>query len=69
MSDMSTIPGFYTVHEAAVVIQRSHSQVCRYIKKGDLPAKRIGREILVPIEEAKKFKTPPMGNPNFQKRN
>jgi excisionase family DNA binding protein len=60
---MSAIPGFYTVHEAAAVLQRSHSQVCRYIRNGQLSARRIGRELLIGYDDVKNFTPPPIGNP------
>jgi excisionase family DNA binding protein len=65
---MSAIPGFYTVHEVAAIIGRSHSQVCRYIRAAHLPAKRVGREILVPQSAVKEFSLPKRGNPDFLKR-
>ena len=65
---MSTIPGFYTVHEAAVVLQRDHSTICRYVRDGKIPAKRIGREMLLDQKIVKQFVLPEPGNPALKKQ-
>lgn len=67
MSDMATLPGYYTVYEAAEVIGVSHSQVTRYIKAGLLPAHELGLQKLIEQEAVHKFKRNPVGNPQFRK--
>lgn len=65
----SQIAGYYTVHEAVQVIGRSHSMICRYVRDGLLPAKRIGSQLLIEQSEAHKFTPRPRGNPGFVKKN
>ena len=69
MSTVSEIAGFYTVSEAAVVIGRSHSTVCRYIRQGILKAKHVGQQKLVEQSAAHAFSPPLPGNPLLRKRN
>lgn len=64
---MATIPGYFTVQEAATHIGVSHSQVTRYISNELLPAIDLGHQKLIPAAKVKRFKKPPRGNPNFQK--
>ena len=64
---MSTINGYLTSSEAAEIIGVSRSQVSRYVSSGKLPARRVGQQLLIREKDAKKFKRPPPGNPNFQK--
>ena len=66
---MSEIAGFYTVAEAAVVIGRSHSTVCRYIRQGLLEAKHIGQQKLIEQSVAHSFLPPLPGNPLLRKHN
>jgi len=66
---MSTIPGYYTVYEAIPVINRSHGQICRYIRTGLLPAKKLGHQLLIEQSAAHAFEPPPRGNPNFRNQN
>ena len=63
----STVPGYYTIGEAAVVLQRSESQVSRYIKHGQLPAVDLGHQKLLEQGVVHAFKPPPPGNPTFRK--
>lgn len=65
---MAAIPGFYTVDEAARVIGKSHSQVCRYIRHGLLAAVTIGKSKLVEQAKVHEFIPPPRGNPSFGRR-
>lgn len=62
---MTTLDDDVTTHEAAKIIGVSHSTVTRYCASGDLPSKRIGHEILIKRRDAKMFKRPPRGNPNY----
>lgn len=64
---MSAIPGFYTVYEAAEILGRSHSQVCRYIRQGLLPARDLGGQRLLEQSAVHNFTPPPRGNPEFRK--
>lgn len=65
---MATLPGYYTVYEAAQVIGVSHSQVTRYIKANLLPAVGLGHQKLIEQEAVHKFRKPPVGNPNFRRK-
>jgi len=67
MSTMATLPGYYTVREAASVLNKSHGMVCRYIRKGLLPAKNLGNQIVIEQSDVHKFTPPPPGNPRFRK--
>ncbi len=65
---MATIPGYYTISEAAEVIGVSHSMVTRYIRSGQLPAINIGLQKLIEQEAVHKFERKPVGNPQFRER-
>ena len=65
---MATIPGYYTVYEAAEIIGVSHSQVSKYIRNGQLPATPLGHQKLIEQEAVHKFQRPPVGNPQFRKK-
>ncbi len=64
---MAQIPGYYTVSEAAEILGRSIGMVCRYIRLGQIHAKRAGLQYLIEQSEIHKFKPNPRGNPNFCK--
>lgn len=68
ISTMEPIDAYLTVAEAAKLIGVSHSQATRYIRAGQLAHQRIGWQILVPVESARRFKRPERGNPNFRNR-
>jgi len=68
MNDMAAIPGFYTVDEAARIIGKSHSQVCRYIRHGLLSARTIGKSKLLQQADVHGFTPPPRGNPLLRQR-
>ncbi len=57
-----------TVYEAAEIIDRSHSQVTRYIADGLLPYRKVGNMYLIPRRAAEKFTPPPRGNPHLRKK-
>lgn len=65
---MSAIPGFLTVYEAARRLKRSHSQVTRYIKSGQLAASKVGASYIIREEHVDEFTPPPPGNPAFRKQ-
>lgn len=65
---MAQIPGYYTLSEAATVIDRTPVMVSRYIRKGYLPAKKIGTQYLLEQAAVHKFTPPPRGNPNFRRK-
>jgi excisionase family DNA binding protein len=67
MNEMATIPGYYTIEEAAKVIGRARSQVTRYIQKGLLKAVDLGHQKLIEQTDAHNFSPPPRGNPMFRK--
>ena len=62
---MTALEDYVTTHEAAKIIGVSHSQVTRYCASGDLPSIRPGHEVLIKRRDAKRFKRPPRGNPNY----
>lgn len=64
----SPIPGYYTVDDAVGVLNRSHSMVCRYVRDGLLPAKRIGTQILSEQSAVHRFTLPLRGNPTFRRQ-
>ncbi len=68
MNDMAAIPGFYTVDEAARIIGKSHSQVCRYIRHGLLSARTVGKSKLLQQADVHEFTPPPRGNPLLRQR-
>lgn len=65
---MPTIPGYYTLSEAADVIGVSASQVTRYIQQGLLKAVDLGHQILIEQAQVHNFSRPPRGNPNFRRQ-
>ncbi len=64
---MTTIPGYYTIQEAADVLGKSRSMVCRYVTQELLPAKNLGNQMLIEQSEVHTFVPPPRGNPAFRK--
>lgn len=67
MNDVSSIPGYLTVTEAAEVIGVDGSQVRRYCIDRKLPAVKVGQQWLIKRRDAEAFDRPPVGNPNLQK--
>ena len=65
---MAAIPGFYTVEEAARILGKSHSQVCRYIRHGLIAARTIGKSKLIEQADIHEFTPPPRGNPMLRWR-
>ena len=63
------IPGYYTIGEAAQVLGKSKAMVGWYIRRGQLIARKIGREILIEAPLVHDFRPNPRGNPNFRKSN
>ncbi len=66
METMSLVPGHLTTAEAAVILEKDPSTVCRYVRRRLLPAKRLGCNILIPEAAVRKFQPPKVGNPNFR---
>jgi excisionase family DNA binding protein len=64
---MSQVPGYCTAKEAAGIIGKSHTQLCKYVRDGLLPAIRVGKSLLINEERLRDFVPPPMGNPNFRR--
>lgn len=60
------IPGYLTIRQAATQLGVHHSQVCRYCRAGDLPAKKLLNIWLIRKADLAKFVPRPAGNPNFQ---
>jgi excisionase family DNA binding protein len=60
---MSEIPNYLTLYEVAELLGRSHSAVRRYLRKGLLPCKHVGRQMLVFRSALRGFTPPPPGNP------
>ena len=67
MSTTHAIPGYYTVREAAAILDRDVSQICRYIRRGDLPAIDLGHQRLIRRTDVRRFRLPLRGNPNFRR--
>lgn len=67
MPTVPTIVGYYTIAEAAEVLERSESQVSRYIKQGLLPAADLGHQKLIEQSAVHTFIPPPRGNPDFRR--
>lgn len=64
----STLPGYYTIQEAAAVLQRDPSQVWKYVRDKLLVAKKFGRQWAIEQAAVHDFVPPPRGNPAFQQR-
>lgn len=65
---MATIPGFFTVQEAARLIGVSSAQVNKYIRDGKLKARDLGKQWLIPQDAVNAFERPPRGNPTFRRK-
>lgn len=63
------LPGYYTVDEASQVLGKTTDMVYWYIRRKQLSAIRIGRELLIEQTNVHDFHPNPRGNPNFRKRN
>lgn len=63
----STLPGYYTIQEAAEVLNRDPSQVSRYIQDGLLKAIDLGHQKVIEQAAVHGFTPPPRGNPQFRK--
>lgn len=68
MSEMATIPGYYTLKEAAEIIGVSKAQVSRYIAEGLLPHTDLGQQFLIEQQAVHNFERPLRGNPQFRKQ-
>ncbi len=66
MSNMSQIPGYLTLEEAADVIGVSHAQASRYVADDILEHSKVGSQYLIPEDAAKNFVRPQRGNPAFR---
>lgn len=64
---MATIPGYYTLDEAARVLKKAHSTVARYVRDGLIPAIDLGNVKLIEQSAVHNFSPNPRGNPNFRK--
>lgn len=65
---MSAIPGYCTPTEAAVIIGRSYTQVCKYVRDGLLPSIRVGKSVLIEHDKVQTFSPPLRGNPMLRNR-
>ena len=68
MTAIATLPGYYTLYEAAEIVGVSHSQMSRYIRQNLLKAIELGHQKLIEQEAVHKFRRPPVGNPAFRKQ-
>lgn len=59
--ELPDLPGYVSVKEAAEIIGCSPSRVYQYIASGLLPAQKVGRMRILPIEAVRKFKRSPAG--------
>jgi len=66
-STINTVPGYYTVEEAASFLEREVSTICRYIRQGLLPAHDLGHQWLILAADLHAFVPPLAGNPEFRK--
>lgn len=64
---MSTIPGYLTVDEVAARLKLEHSQVCKFIRKGEIKGSKVGNQWLVKTSDIAGYKKRPRGNPNFKR--
>jgi len=69
MSNSSRLPDYYTIREAAAILDRDVSQICRYVRAGLLPAVDLGHQWVIRQADVRKFTPPPRGNPNFLRDN
>lgn len=67
MATKTTLPGYVRLERAAEIIGVHHSQVWRYIDAGLIDALKIGNTHLIKEADAKKFRRPPRGNPQFRR--
>ena len=65
---MATLPGYYTIDEAAVVLGCDHSTVARYIRQQRLPATDLGKQKLIEQSVVHGFERPRPGNPAWRKK-
>ena len=55
------LPDYTSVREAAKMIGCSPVRVYQYIRTGQLPAKKIGKLLILPINEVQRFRPTPSG--------
>lgn len=64
LSDMEEGDELLTVDKAAERLQVSHMTIRRYMDKGLLPKRKLGREYVLYVSDLKKLKRPRPGRPN-----
>ncbi len=66
----TTMPGFYTIDEAAEYLGIAGGGVSRYCRLGRIKAQRVGQAWLIKHDDLLAFKKKPRraGNPNFGKK-
>ena len=62
-SDQSSVPGYFSIKEAAKLLGLSPSRVYEYVEDGRLSSVRAAHVILIPVEEVKTFKPNISGRP------
>ena len=67
MPIVSPILGYITPMQAARLLKRNHSTICRYVRNGLLKSVRVPATIWLREEDVRTFKCPPRGNPMFRK--
>ena len=65
---MALLPGYYTIQEAADVLEISHSQMAKYIREGRIDSIDLGGQRVVEQAKVHNFERKPRGNPNFGKQ-
>ena len=62
-SDQPSVPGYFSIKEAAKLLGLSPSRVYEYVEDGRLPSVRAAHVILIPVEKVKTFKPNISGRP------
>jgi len=57
---------YVTSIQAAKILRKSRNQVLKYVRDGLLSGVRIGQNVLININDLKRFTPPPRGNPAFR---
>ena len=66
--DMSAVPGFVTLKEAAERLRVSHSRVASFVRQGRLQAVSLGQQKLIPESALSAFRRGKPGRPPVEKK-
>lgn len=67
MIEMAALPGYYTIQEAAPILEVSEAQVTRYCQEGKLSAIFVRKQWFIEQGVVHTFEKPRRGNPNWVK--